>query len=285
MRRAVAVVVPLLACFALMTVPAAVAFARPGAVPKSAHPGALHRFHPPIMKLNASQSSNWSGYNQGTLEKNNTLFHSISGNWTVPTATAHTKGQAEYSSSWVGIGGGCVNSGCSVTDPTLIQAGTEQDVAANGTASYSAWWELVPAPSVTISTISVHPGDHMNVSLSESVSGSDLWTMVVKNVTTGQSFSQTVPYPSTHLTAEWIQEAPTIIGSSGTGVGTLPNLSGANFDLATTNGAPAGLSPAEEIQLVSSSGTVDSTPSAPDPDTDGFNACTYATTCAAPSGS
>ena len=109
--------------------------------------------------------------------------------------------------------------------------------------------------------------------------------MVVKDVTTGQTFSQTVPYSSTHLTAEWIQEAPTIIGSGGANVATLPNLSGANFDLATTNGAPADLSPSEEIQLANSSGTVESTPSAPDPDTDGFNACTYATTCAAPSGS
>jgi hypothetical protein len=209
----------------------------------------------------------------------------VSGIWTVPTATAHTKGQAEYSSSWVGVGGGCVDSGCTLTDATLIQAGTEQDVASNGTASYSAWWELVPVPSVTISSMTVHPGDRMNVNISEIVSGSDLWSIVVKDLTTGQTFSQTVPYPSTHLTAEWIQEAPTVIGSSGAGVGTLPNLSGASFDLASVNGASADLSPSEQIQLVSSSGTVESTPSAPDPDKDGFNDCTYATTCAAPSGS
>lgn len=277
MRRTAAVVAPVLAAFSLLILPTqASARARPAHLPE---------FHPPIAVVNASQSTNWSGYNQGTLEKNNTLFHSVSGTWTVPAATAHTKGQAEYSSSWVGVGGGCVNSGCSVTDATLIQAGTEQDVAADGTTSYSAWWELVPAPSVTISSVTVHPGDRMTVTIGEVVSGSDLWTMTVKNLTTGQTFSQTVPYPSTHLTAEWIQEAPTVIGTGGTGVGTLPNLSGANFDLATVNGAPAGLSPSEEIQLVSSSGTVESTPSAPDPDKDGFNDCTYATTCAAPSGS
>jgi hypothetical protein len=277
MRRAAAIVAPVLAAFSLLILP----------TQASARARAVHlpEFHTPIAAVNASQSSNWSGYNQGTLEKNNTLFHSVSGTWTVPTAAAHTKGQAEYSSSWVGIGGGCVDSGCTATDATLIQAGTEQDVASNGTASYSAWWELVPAPSVTISSITVHPGDQMNVSISEVVSSSDLWSMVVKDLTTGQTFSQTVPYPSTHLTAEWIQEAPTIIGSSGANVGTLPNLSGASFDLATANGAAAGLSPSEEIQLVSSSGTVESTPSAPDPDKDGFNDCTYASTCAAPSGS
>lgn len=282
MRRAAAVaapvLAPVLAAFSLLIIPTQ-ASARTGAVHH------LPQFHPRIAAINASQSSNWSGYNQGTLEKNNTLFHSISGTWTVPTATQHAKGEAEFSSSWLGVGGGCVNSGCSVTDATLIQTGTEQDVASNGTASYSAWWELVPAPSVTISSMPVHPGDTMSASISEVVSGSDLWTIQVKDVTTGKSFSQTVPYPSTHLSAEWIQEAPTIIGSSGANVGTLPNLSGANFDLATTNGVPAGLSPSEEIQLVSSGGTVESTPSAPDPDKDGFNDCTYATICAAPSGS
>ena len=275
MRRAVAVVAPLLTCLALMILPAQA----------SARHGAVAEFHPPIAVVNASQSTNWSGYNQGTLEKSDTLFHSVSGTWTVPAAHAHKAGEAEYSSSWVGVGGGCVDSGCTVTDPTLIQAGTEQDVAANGSTSYSAWWELVPVPSVTIPNIAVHPGDHMSVSISEVVSNSDLWTIAVKDLTNGQSFSQTVPYSSTHLTAEWIEEAPTTIGTSGTGVAPLPRLSGAHFDKATTNGAPAGLSSGEQIQLVNSSGTRLATPSAPDPDHDGFNDCTYTTSCAAPSGS
>jgi hypothetical protein len=275
MRHAVALAAPLLAASSLIALPAQA----------SAQPDVLPEFHPPIATVNASQSSNWSGYNQGFLEKNDTLFHSVSGTWTVPTATAHTNGEAEYSSNWVGIGGGCVDAGCTVTDPTLIQAGTEQDVGSNGVASYSAWWEIVPVPSITISSITVHPGDQMSVSISENVSGSDLWTILVKDVTSGQTFSQTVPYPSTHLTAEWIEEAPTVVGTSGTGVGPMPNLSGASFDHAATNGAPAGLSPSEQIQLVNSSGTRLATPSAPDPDSDGFNDCTYTTTCAAPSGS
>jgi Peptidase A4 family len=277
MRRAAAVIAPVLATSSLLILPAQASV--------QGHAAPQPRFHPRLAAINASQSSNWSGYNQGSLEKNGEMFHSVSSTWTVPTATQHTKGQAEYSSSWAGIGGGCVDSGCTTTDSTLIQAGTEQDVAADGTASYSAWWELVPAPSTTISSMTVHPGDQMSVSISETVSGSNVWNMVVKDVTTGQTFSQTVPYSSTHLTAEWIQEAPTIIGSSGANVGTLPNLSGGNFDLATANGAPAGLSASEEIQLVDSNGTVESTPSAPDPDADGFNDCTYTTVCAAPSGS
>src|SRR3954464_889865 len=82
--------------------------------------------------MNMSQSSNWSGYNKGMLETGSG-FHSISGQWTVPSATAHTRGQDEFSSSWIGIGGGCLDTSCTATDSTLIHAGTEQDVGGNGT--------------------------------------------------------------------------------------------------------------------------------------------------------
>src|SRR5206468_2812963 len=99
-------------------------------------------FHPLISPINANQSGNWSGYNQGTLEKtvsatNPKLFTSVAGDWIVPTAAHHNGGPTDqYSSSWIGIGGGCVNSNCLLTDNTLIQAGTEQDVHGS-TASYS----------------------------------------------------------------------------------------------------------------------------------------------------
>src|SRR6185312_17510122 len=125
----------------------------------TAHGQVLHLA--PGAKFHANQSSNWFGYGQGTLEQGSKLFDSITGDWTVPAATQHTSGQAEASSDWIGIGGGCVDAGCTVTDSTLIQAGTEQDVAADGTASYSAWYELIPAPSIAIDTMTIHAGDHM----------------------------------------------------------------------------------------------------------------------------
>src|SRR5437868_13189182 len=46
---------------------------------------------------------------QGTLEKGGKLFSSVDGTWTVPTASQHKAGEAEFSASWVGIGGGCVD--------------------------------------------------------------------------------------------------------------------------------------------------------------------------------
>lgn len=202
----------------------------------------------------------------------------------MPTVSQHTSGQAEASSDWIGMGGGCVDADCTVTDPTLIQTGTEQDVDSSGTASYSAWWELVPGSSLTISNMTVSPGDHMHASLAEVVPDSDVWTITIKDVTRGESYSTTVPYPSTHATAEWIEETPLIIGTNA-GFAALPNLTSPVFDLATTNGQPANLKAAEEMDLVDSSGTVIGAPSTPDPDADGFNACTWLGTCTAPSGS
>jgi len=235
------------------------------------------------IRANTNQSSNWFGYSLGSVERGGTLFNSITGDWTVPSVSQHTNGQAEDSSDWIGIGGGCVDAGCTVGDETLIQTGTEQDVSVTGQASYSAWWELVPAPSVSIS-MTVQPADHMHASLAELVPDSDVWTITLQDVTRNETFTQTVPYPSTHLTAEWIEETPLLIGTDA-GFASLPNLSSPVFDLATVNGQPAHLNPSEEIQLIDSNSKVIGTPSAPDPDADGFNPCTWATACSAPSGS
>lgn len=243
------------------------------------HVGVVHIVHPRT-KFAAGQSSNWSGYNQGTLEQGNTLFTSISGQWVVPTASQHTRGQAEDSATWLGIGGGCVDAGCAVTDPTLIQTGTEQNVAADGSTTYDAWFELIPAPELVVTNVTIHPGDTVRASITSVAP--EVWTISLTDVTDGQGFTQTVPYASTMATAEWIEETPLLIGTNA-GLAALPNLGTVNFDLATTNAAPAGLTAAEEIQLVDNNGAVIMAPSAPDADTDGFNDCSWATSCGAPS--
>jgi Peptidase A4 family len=242
--------------------------------------GQLLHLAPHHLTVNTNTSSNWFGYNQGTLEQGGKLFNSITGDWTVPTATQHTAGQAENSSDWIGIGGGCIDAGCMTTDSTLIQTGTEQDVSSSGGASYSAWYELVPAPSLTVN-MTVGAGDHMHASIAETVAGSNVWTITLQDVTRGETFTTTVPYSSTHATAEWIEETPLLIGTNA-GFAALANLTSPNFDLGTVNGAPAGLKSSEELDLVDSSGSVIGAPSAPDSDTDGFGACTWATSCTAP---
>jgi hypothetical protein len=234
----------------------------------------------PGLRANANQSGNWFGYNQGTLEQGGKMFHSITGDWVVPTATQHTAGQDEASSDWIGIGGGCLDAACTVGDNTLIQTGTEQDVDASGKASYSAWYELIPAPSLGVS-IPVAPGDHMHADITETVSGANVWKITLQNVTRGKTFTTTVPYSSTHATAEWIEETPLLIGTNA-GLASLPNLTSPRFDLSKTNGAGAGLKASEEMLLTDANGKVIGTPSAPDAQADGFNACTWATSCATP---
>lgn len=243
----------------------------------SSHGQLLH-LAPPGLRVNTNSSSNWFGYNQGTLEQGDKLFNSITGNWTVPTATQHTAGQAEASSDWIGIGGGCIDAGCTATDSTLIQTGTEQDVSSSGAASYSAWYELVPAPSLTISSMTVEPGDAMHASLSEVVNDSNLWTITIQDLTRGESYSTTVPYSSTHATAEWIEETPLEIGTNA-GFAALPNLSNPGWTSATVNGASAGLKSSEEMDLIDSNSNVIGAPSAPNSTANGFDECTWASTC------
>jgi peptidase A4-like protein len=246
--------------------------------PVTAHGQLLHLAAGPSGALNADKSNNWFGYNQGALEAGGGLFHSIAGNWTVPRARQHIKGHAEESSDWIGIGGGCVNSGCGVSDPTLIQTGTEQDVSAGGAPSYSAWWEVIPGPSVPIA-MTVHAGDRMHASISQILP--EVWNITLQDRTSGKSHTIRVPYASTQDSAEWIEETPLILGANA-GFASLPQLSSPDFDRAAVNGAPVHLKSAQAIDLTNSSGRTIAVPSAPDPDRDGFNACTWARACAAP---
>jgi hypothetical protein len=267
--RLVALVVAIAACL-VVAAPA-------GAFPRS-HGQLLHLA--PRARANTNQSNNWFGYNQGAVEKGDTLFSSITGDWVVPTASQHSGGGDQSSSTWIGIGGGCVDANCVVGDNTLIQTGTEQDVS-GGKASYSAWWEIIPAPSITITNMTVSPGDQMHADITEVAPLSNVWTIKLQDLTNGQSFSQTVPYTSTHATAEWIEETPLLIGTNA-GLAALPNLTTTPFDLGTVNGATAGLISSEEMQLIDSNGNVIGAPSAPDSDADGFNVCAWATSCAPP---
>jgi hypothetical protein len=233
----------------------------------------------PIVVVAANQSFNWAGYVQGALEKN-TTFHSVSATWIVPTATPRQPGEAEYSSSWIGIGGGCVDAACSIGDDTLIQAGIGHDIDATGAADYYAWWETIPAPLVR-TTLPVRPGDRIAVSISEG-RVPELWTILIANRSTGSKFTITLPYPSTYATAEWVIETPVVITETGVQVGPMPNLTTVRFDHARANGGSPEFIPAERMELVDFDLNLIATPSLPDHQGDGFNDCTYTTICSAP---
>jgi hypothetical protein len=149
----------------------------------------------PVALANTTKSTNWAGY---AVHRAGVSFRQVSGTWTQPSA-ACVKGQPSYSAAWVGLGG---------YDPTsdaLEQIGTEVDCTAGGTVASSAWYELVPAPSRTIS-LSVAPGDVMHAAVT--VTGHRV-VVELDNLTQHHRFRRTFEIASIDVSsAEWIVEAP-----------------------------------------------------------------------------
>jgi hypothetical protein len=249
--------------------------------PAAPAPTAPATYARPIVVVGANQSFNWAGYVQGRLTKG-TTFHSVAAEWIVPKVKQRNRGVAEHSSSWIGIGGGCLNSDCTLTDTTLIQAGIGHEVDVAGNAHYYAWWETIPAPLIR-TELPVREGDKVRVEVAESAATPQIWTIVILNLTSGGSFTITLPYTSTYGTAEWVIETPIVISDDGgITVGPMPDLAVVRFDNATANRLPAGLLPSEQMQLVDFDFSLIAAPSLPDRDADGFNACTYRRSCPAP---
>jgi hypothetical protein len=230
-----------------------------------------------MLSFGARLSGNWAGYNLGFISNAHRPFTQVSGTWTVPTASQHTAGVNEYSVNWVGIGGGCIDKGCFAVDGSLIQAGSGQYVNSSGVRRYFAWYEIIPGPILEIVGFGVAPGQRMFVDITETIRLSSLWAITVKNLSTGQTFKTTIPYTSTHLTAEWIEERPSVGGLPAP----LPNLSQPRFNDSRVNKKPAYFRSTDEVAMVNGSTRL-ATPSAPDPDRNGFNVCTYTTSCPPP---
>jgi len=159
---------------------------------------------------NEAESRNWSGYVLPTVQTG-VKYTSAQGNWVVPGVTNEEDPQlAEYSASWVGIGGSCTDAQCSSSDQTLIQLGTEQDALDDGTTNYFAWYELLPNDAVVIPQ-PIQPGDAITASVrcvASCGSPTQTWTMSMTDSTAGWSWTKTVQYASSEQSAEWIEESP-----------------------------------------------------------------------------
>ena len=149
----------------------------------------------PTALAKTTTSSNWAGY---AVHRPGVSFRQVSGTWTQPSASC-VAGQSSYSAAWVGIGG------FKPTSDALEQIGTEVDCNPAGKAVSTAWYELVPAPSKTIS-LAVHPGDAMHATVT--VVGHQV-TVVLDNLTSHRTFRRSMYAPSIDVSsAEWIVEAP-----------------------------------------------------------------------------
>ena len=179
-------------------------------------------------------------------------------------------------------GGGCGCQGCRkyLRRPRRLPEPQEEALfrivqeALNNVARHAG------ATSVAIS-LEFEPTD-VRVSIVESVVIPDVWTITIANLDTGGSFALTLPYASSHATAEWVIETPVVISGTSVTVGPMPDLAVVHFDAVTANGNPAGLIPQEQIRLVDFDLSPIAAPSLPDREADGFNDCTDRKTCPAP---
>ncbi|MCL1976621.1 MAG: G1 family endopeptidase [Candidatus Bathyarchaeota archaeon] len=143
----------------------------------------------------------------------------VNASWIVPSVSISSDNT--YSSAWIGIGG--------QFDTSLIQIGTEHD-SVNGKERYIAWYELLPDYAINI-PIMISEGDMMSASINLVDKDTNLWFMQLTDVTTGESFSKSVNYNSTLLTAEWIVERPTLNGQ----IANLSNFGSVTFTEAYVN--------------------------------------------------
>jgi hypothetical protein len=169
-------------------------------------------FAPAAARASADVSSNWSGYvvtgngSTATTASPSTNFRNATGTWRVPKAVCSATGSASASAIWVGLGG------YSTSSNALEQTGTSSDCSEDGVASYYAWWEIVPHPSIRI-RLKVAAGDLVTGSVV--VKGTDV-LMQIKNRTRRTAFTKRVTFASPDLTsAEWIAEAPSECTSNG----------------------------------------------------------------------
>lgn len=199
-------------------------------------------------------SENWSGYAVTGL-----TYTQVAGSWIVPTVKA-TSGQ-RYASDWVGIGGFAHD------NTHLIQAGTtEQDV--NGTITYNAWTEILPASESVIGGFTVRPGDAMTVDITKGSGKS--WAMAVIDTTESEFVTITVNYTLKENSAEWIHEAPEV---SPVGIVDIALTTNVDFDHGTVNGSTV-IGSAGTLTKIVLTGAVPSdthaTPSKLNSDKDGF---------------
>ena len=164
---------------------------------------------------------NWGGYVVASdLQNPQAVAVGVNGSWTVPSLT--DIGTDAFSAVWIGIGGQYSKS--------LVQIGTEQDFI-GGVAQFSAWYETLPTESMTIDSMQISPGDHMQAYVVLTDPINSLWTLNIADVSTGQTFQISVAYSSDQLTAEWIVERPDVNGA----VSVLADFGSVTFTNCTAN--------------------------------------------------
>lgn len=147
--------------------------------------------------MKTTYSYNWSGYAQSGARHGE--FTGIKSYWSVPRLTGGANEQ--WASDWAGIDG--------YNNQRLVQTGTDS-VVYGGQRYYEAWTEIIPADEVP-APVAVHPGNRMEgIVLKRSGAR---WSMTLRDLSTGRSYTRTVHYSTPGQSAEAIHERPEVGGS------------------------------------------------------------------------
>jgi Peptidase A4 family len=190
-----------------------------------------------------AESTNWSGY---AVTGSNGSFTSVSASWTQPTATCTSSGgrrgsSDQYAAFWVGLDG--------YSSDSVEQTGSDSDCDGK-TPDYYGWYEMYPADPVYY-TNTVKPGDSMSASVT--FSGTDTYTLVLKDATQGWTQTQKISESGfDRSSAEVITEAPCCTSSGG--ILPLSDFGTINYTASTDNGSSMGTQSPTSIVMVDNSG-------------------------------
>jgi hypothetical protein len=156
-----------------------------------------------------SYSTNWAGAVL-TAPPAGETFNSVSAEFVVPTVSVPSgSSSGDYSASaWVGIDGDTYGN-------AIWQSGVDFTIS-DGEYTFDAWYEWFPSPSVDISSFSFTAGD--TVSITVSSSDNSHGSIILENVSTGQTVTESANAPSSSAVlrgqnADWIVEDFDIGGS------------------------------------------------------------------------
>lgn len=194
-----------------------------------ATPHAARTFAQAVPVPAASANPFWAGY----LATSDGPYGGVQASWTVPAAPC-TGNAGRNTTTYVWIGEGGYLRG--LASP-LIQAGTASDCLV-GLARYHAFYEWFPGIDAMDFPIMVRSGDTVTVHLQES--RPDLWTLEVRNESTGDHATTSVFFSADTGSAEFIVERPTLCSSDGCGqvaLGKFRSISFHDIKLQTAAGA------------------------------------------------
>jgi hypothetical protein len=204
-------------------------------------------------------SANWSGY----VLSGESGYNVISATWRVPSVGVTSA--FSDSDTWIGFDG--------VKSDDLLQAGTEQGYRPGTGAFYDAWWQVSPGAQKV--KFNVKPGDNIVVSIQQVTT--EEWQIYLADTNTGQSFVQIANYYGPVISAEYIEEAPTINGS----VVPFAHVTPVAFYNVRSGGTTPPLLPGEAVGMIQNGNQV-ATSSVPNQANNGFTVRYGATRPAAP---